>query len=105
MVVGSGGGEWWWVVSGGGVWRRRGRRWKTARRRRNRWLRVHKWRTFAALSRIISMMGFSAPVCLKKARCCFSTIRTGLMNGAERIDAHVAAAKPGLPLVSPVTTP
>ena len=61
--------------------------------------------TFAALSRIISMSGFSAPVCLKNARCCFSTIRTGLMNGAERIDAAVAAAKPGLPLVSPVTTP
>lgn len=61
--------------------------------------------TFAALSRMISMSGFSAPVCLKKARCCFSTIRTGLINGAERIDAQVAAAKPGLPLVSPVTTP
>ena len=40
----------------------------------------------------ISMSGFSAPVVLKKARCCFSIIRTGLMNGAEPIDAAVAAA-------------
>lgn len=60
---------------------------------------------FAADSRMISMSGFSAPVCFRNARCCFSTIRTGLMNGAERIEAAVAAAKPGLPDLSPVTTP
>merc|ERR1719253_2482578 len=45
-----------------------------------------------ALSRRISRMGFAAPVSLKNARCCFSTIRTGLMNGADRTDAPNAAA-------------
>ena len=46
---------------------------------------------------MISASGFSVPVCEKNARCCFSIIRTGGMNGADRIDAAVAAAKPGSP--------
>lgn len=73
---------------------------------------------FVDASRRISIIGFSVPVCLRKARCCFSIIRTcvvgshmscgpirnkitqrrtGLMNGADRMDAAVAAAKPGSP--------
>ena len=52
---------------------------------------------FAADSLKISPTGFAEPVCLKYARCYFSTNRTGLMNGALQIDAHVAAAKPGVP--------
>jgi hypothetical protein len=41
------------------------------------------------------MMGLVAPVCLKKARCCFSIIRIGLIKGADMIEAPVAATKPG----------
>mmetsp|Transcript_27060 Transcript_27060/g.63222 ORF Transcript_27060/g.63222 Transcript_27060/m.63222 type:complete len:279 (-) Transcript_27060:131-967(-) len=52
---------------------------------------------FAADSLRISRIGFSVPVCLKKARCCFSIIRTGLMNGAENMEAPVAAKGPTSP--------
>ena len=51
----------------------------------------------AAASLRISKMGFSAPVCLRVARCCFSIMRTGLIKGAERMEAAVAAPKPGSP--------
>ena len=46
--------------------------------------------------------GTSFPVVRKFTRCCFSIIRTGLINGADNIDAAVAAANPGSPLF-PVT--
>ena len=39
----------------------------------------------ARLSLRISLMGLALPVCLKYARCCFSIMRIGLMNGAEKI--------------------
>mmetsp|Transcript_24825 Transcript_24825/g.28604 ORF Transcript_24825/g.28604 Transcript_24825/m.28604 type:complete len:205 (-) Transcript_24825:232-846(-) len=52
---------------------------------------------FAAASLRISIIGLVLPVCLKKALCCFSIIRIGLMNGAERIDAPVAATMPTSP--------
>ena len=64
---------------------------------------------FAAASRRISKTGFSLPVCLRKARCCFSTMRTGLIKGALRMDATVAATYPGsaspLSAVYPSSTP
>ena len=42
----------------------------------------------------ISMMGFSLPVVFKLTRCCFSIIRMGLMQGAERMEATVASSMP-----------
>ena len=45
----------------------------------------------------MSFTDFSIPVSLKYALCCFSIIRTGLINGAENIDANVAATNPGSP--------
>mmetsp|Transcript_13999 Transcript_13999/g.16215 ORF Transcript_13999/g.16215 Transcript_13999/m.16215 type:complete len:218 (-) Transcript_13999:319-972(-) len=50
---------------------------------------------FAADSLRISIIGLVVPVCLKNALCCFSIIRIGLMNGADKIDAPVAAYTPG----------
>ena len=49
----------------------------------------------AADSRRISIIGLTAPVCLKYARCCFSIIRMGLMKGADKMEAPVAATNPG----------
>ena len=42
-------------------------------------------------------MGFDAPVYLKKALYYFSIIRIGFINGAEKIDAPVAASIPTSP--------
>ena len=64
---------------------------------------------FALDSLIISAIGFSTPVDLRNARCCFSIMRTGLMKGALRMDAAVAAMYPGsvcpVKAVYPSSTP